>query len=179
MAPSSTGAVAAGIRPTDLRCEYRVNPLGLDVMQPRLSWVLDAPAGGREQGQSAWQVLVAGTPEALARNQGDLWDSGKVHVRPASSDHVPWQAAGLAHDVLLEGSAWDKNGQPSTWSDPASWSMGLLAVGDWQAEWIAETDQVEPPHVPRLPGYHAKEAARVDQTRWVQIDLARTAPSRK
>ena len=77
-APSSREpSPPAYARPT---CDVSIasNPLGLDVMQPRLSWVLDAPAGGREQGQSAWQVLVAGTPGGLARNQGDLWDSGKV-----------------------------------------------------------------------------------------------------
>ena len=33
------GAVAtAGIEVTDLRCEYLVNPRGIDVVKPRLSW---------------------------------------------------------------------------------------------------------------------------------------------
>jgi alpha-L-rhamnosidase len=25
-----------------LRCEYRVNPLGIDVVEPRLSWILES-----------------------------------------------------------------------------------------------------------------------------------------
>ena len=31
---------AASVRPQQLRCEYRVNPRGIDVTEPRLSWVL-------------------------------------------------------------------------------------------------------------------------------------------
>ena len=31
---------------------------------------------------------------------------------------------------------WDRNGKPSAWSRPASWSMGLLRHGDWKAKWI-------------------------------------------
>ncbi len=36
------------LRATQLRCEYLVNPLGIDVVKPRLSWVLQsgAPAAG-------------------------------------------------------------------------------------------------------------------------------------
>ena len=32
----------------------------------------------RGQKQTAYQVLVASTPKLLAKDQGDLWDSGKV-----------------------------------------------------------------------------------------------------
>ena len=45
---------------THLRCEYLTNPLGIDVPQPRLSWVLnpgDASARGRRQ--TAYRIVVA------------------------------------------------------------------------------------------------------------------------
>lgn len=54
------GGVASGPAPSPvggLRCEYLVNPLGIDVERPRLSWAL--AAGPREHGQSAYQILVA------------------------------------------------------------------------------------------------------------------------
>ena len=31
---------ASAVRPQQLRCEYRVNPQGIDAAEPRLSWVL-------------------------------------------------------------------------------------------------------------------------------------------
>jgi alpha-L-rhamnosidase len=66
------GAVQCGV----LRCEYRVNPLGIDTARPRVRWTLESE--GRNEVQSAYRVLVASTAEALAADEGDLWDSGKV-----------------------------------------------------------------------------------------------------
>jgi len=64
----------------NLRCEYLKDPLGVDVAKPRLSWKLEAGNGKPERGikQTAYQILVASTPEILAKEKGDLWDSGKV-----------------------------------------------------------------------------------------------------
>ena len=117
-----------------LRCEYRVNPCGIDAKQPRLSWVLES--GERGQKQTAYQVLVAAGEENLNRDQGDLWDSGKV-----ASDETT--AIVYAGKPLPSGARchwkvkiWDKDGQPSAWSPAASWSMGLLEAADWKAQWI-------------------------------------------
>jgi len=63
---------------TNLRCEYLNDPLGIDITKPHLSWVIEEAAGCRGIQQAAYQVLVASTPELLAMDQGDLWDSGKV-----------------------------------------------------------------------------------------------------
>ena len=60
----------------DLRCEYLVNPMGIDVTAPRLSWILKS--GRRACVQNAYQVLVASSAETLQHNKGDLWNSGKV-----------------------------------------------------------------------------------------------------
>ena len=37
---------AANMTATALRCEYRENPLGIDVRAPRLSWQLDSQERG-------------------------------------------------------------------------------------------------------------------------------------
>jgi alpha-L-rhamnosidase len=52
-------ADTSGFSPTRLRCEYRVDPLGIDSANPRLDWILqanDSPARGLSQ--TAYQVLV-------------------------------------------------------------------------------------------------------------------------
>ena len=56
-----------------LRCEYLADPLGIDAMRPRLSWVVSSSLRGDRQ--TAYRVLVASSPELLARGEGDLWDS--------------------------------------------------------------------------------------------------------
>src|ERR1044071_2325196 len=68
----------AQITVKDLRCEMLTNPLGIDVKTPRLSWQIDA-RGTRDVMQTAWHILVASSPEKLAKNEGDIWNSGKFN----------------------------------------------------------------------------------------------------
>ena len=67
----------AGFTINGLRCEYLVDPLGIDVQRPRLSWMLVPGARGR--GQSSYRILVASSPQNLQKDRGDLWDSGRVN----------------------------------------------------------------------------------------------------
>src|SRR6478609_3288513 len=72
-------AATVSIRVVDLRVEYRKNPLGIDELQPRLSWRLEAlKTPARNLKQSAWQVIVASNEKSAAAGQGDLWDSGRI-----------------------------------------------------------------------------------------------------
>ncbi len=148
---------------TSLRCEYRDNPLGIDAAKPRLSWKIEdrsqnagralanserpgealtgmaeGKSEDRGQKQTAYQVLVASSPELLAKDQGDLWDSGKV----ASDQSIqveypgkPLESGRLCHWKVR---VWDKDGKPSAWSAAAGWSMGLLGAVDWQAKWVKQ-----------------------------------------
>jgi alpha-L-rhamnosidase len=121
-------------RVENLRCEYRVDPLGIDVRRPRLYWQLRDVRRGAAQ--TAYQVLVASTPEQLARNEGDLWDSGRV----ASTDsaHVEYAGRPLGSRIRCHWKVrvWDTQGQTTPYSRPALWSMGLLEPSDWRARWI-------------------------------------------
>src|ERR1035438_2157828 len=42
-------AVGLGLTPKQLRCEYLVNPPGIDEAHPRLSWVVESGARGQRQ----------------------------------------------------------------------------------------------------------------------------------
>src|ERR1035441_4466822 len=132
---------AAAVRPLQLRSEYRVNPQGIDVTEPRLSWVL-TPVDPHARGlrQSAYRVLVASSEAALHANTGDLWDSGKT----VSSDsiHIVYRGKPLNSGMAAwwKVQVWDQNGQASDWSPDAQWSMGLLRAEDWQGKWIGRDE---------------------------------------
>lgn len=135
----AAAGAATDLVPTQLRCEYARNPLGVDVATPRLFWRVESPTRG--QCQTAFQVLVASSAEALAKDRGDLWDSGKV-----SSDettHIVYQGKPLksSQQVFWKVRVWDKDARVSPWSDAASWTMGLLDAEDWQARWIGSVGQ--------------------------------------
>jgi len=124
--------------PKGLRTEYQVNPLGIDVKTPRLTWELNDARRGAVQ--TAYQVLVASSPENLKAGRGDLWDSGKVD---SSQSHlVVYAGAPLTSRTQCwwKVRTWDKSGQPSMWSQPGYWSMGLLNPSDWTAKWIGRDE---------------------------------------
>jgi hypothetical protein len=131
-----SAAMAGDLVPARLLCEYAEHPLAVDCARPRLSWINEPKSEKRGLRQSAYQVLVASTAEELARDHGDLWDSGRVE----SEDSIQVQYAGrpLAsrQQCVWKVRTWDQDGQMSSWSQPAGWAMGLLAAGDWQAQWI-------------------------------------------
>jgi alpha-L-rhamnosidase len=128
------GSADSSVSVKELRCEYRVNPPGIDVVKPRLSWILES--GQRGQMQSAYQVLVAGSEEKLRKNQGDLRDTGKVGSD--KSIQVVYASKNLKSRMCCwwKVRVWDKDGRVSAWSKPAFWTMGLLDAKDWQAKWI-------------------------------------------
>ncbi len=123
-----------------LRCEYRVNPLGIDVAEPRLSWILESEQRG--QMQTAYQILAANNKENLALNKADLWDSGKVESD--KSNQVVYKGKSLKSRMQCywKVRVWDKDGRVTSWSEPAMWTMGLLKSSDWQAKWIGYDAQL-------------------------------------
>ena len=85
------------LTPYDLTCEYFTDPVGLDVLQPRLSWKSNTDQRGAAQ--TAYQIIAADNSAALevaAANQtavGVLWNTGKV--KSAVSLLVPYEGAAL------------------------------------------------------------------------------------
>ncbi len=117
-----------------LRCEYAENPLGVEALQPRLSWRLESAERG--QRQTAYQILVSSSEEKLRAGSGDLWDSRKVVSD--QSIQVSYQGRRLVSRQRCYWAVrvWDKHGQATSFSEPASWEMGLLSPRDWPARWI-------------------------------------------
>lgn len=129
--------VPNGLIPTDLRCEYLKNPMGIDVSSPRLNWRLESgDSDARCQRQTAYEILVASSEEALRRNQGDLWDTGKILSEQQL--HIVYAGKHLKSEqrCYWKLRVWDEHGQPSNWSTSAYWSMGLLQPEDWKCKWI-------------------------------------------
>lgn len=125
--------VNSDIRLNYLRTELLVNPEGIDTKNPRLSWELSGKQRGLKQ--TAYQVLVASSPEKLASNEGDLWDSGKVNSKKATWVNYDGKLLKSREDAFWKVKIWTNHGE-STWSEPAYWSMGLLHHADWKGRWI-------------------------------------------
>ena len=74
---SVAAAERSPLIPVELRCDWMLDPLGVDSAPPRLSWQLQGD-GSRGLRQSVWQVLASSSRDGLEHDQGDVWDSGSV-----------------------------------------------------------------------------------------------------
>ncbi|MBN1344413.1 MAG: family 78 glycoside hydrolase catalytic domain [Phycisphaerae bacterium] len=136
-----------------LRCEYMTNPLGIDVTPPRLSWTLTSNQRG--QIQTAYQILVATSPDLLAKDRADLWDSGKVASKESLNIAYAGKPLSSGIRAYWKVRARDRHGNSSPYSAPAWWEMALLAEQDWRAKWIARND----PPITRPEQYYADRPA--------------------
>lgn len=129
----------ADVRVTNLICEYKTNPLGIDVVKPRLGWQLQSSE--RNVMQQAYAIQVALTEENLESGNNLLWKTGQV--KSDQSVQVEYQGEPLrsGQRVYWRVKVWTENGE-SEWSEPSFWEMGLLEAKAWKAEWI-EPDLVE------------------------------------
>jgi len=176
-------AASGGVGPIHLRCEYRENPLGIDVLKPRLSWQLKALSSTeRGQKQSGYQVLVASNLENLKLNQGDFWDSGQKFTDQTL--HVEYAGKALSSQVrcFWKVRVWDQDSKASSWSEPAFWSMGLLDRKDWGAKWIGDPAVAVSPELEANAarmlnyGYHCKSVKSAETEKWVALDLGSEQP---
>ncbi|MFX0100408.1 MAG: family 78 glycoside hydrolase catalytic domain, partial [Candidatus Hodarchaeota archaeon] len=129
------------LSPTRLTCEFLENPIGIDKKKPRLGWILSSKDGERGKLQSAYKILVASSKEHLSRDDGDIWDSGKINSD--SSCHVKYNGTNLkSREVYFwKVKIWDEKGKESDWSKESSWRMGIFPE-DWKGEWIGARENV-------------------------------------
>ncbi|MCH8121134.1 MAG: family 78 glycoside hydrolase catalytic domain [Planctomycetes bacterium] len=125
---------AGNLFPIELRCEYARNPVGVDVTQPHLSWMLEGTIRG--QSQTAFQILVASCMKTLTRDEGDLWDSGKMASNETIQILYRGRPLKSSQQVFWKVRVWDNDDDTSVWSQPATFVTGLLSGDDWQAKWI-------------------------------------------
>lgn len=149
-----------------LRCEYLTNPLGIDEVRPRLSWIVEC--GRRGARQTAYRILVASTMEHLDRDEGNLWDSGKVQSDRTIGVVYAGEPLKSRAVCYWKVRAWDDRGMAGPWSPRAGWEMGLLQPEDWHAEWIS----AEPSRLPVIVDFAAystvDHAVRADVTEAVR-----------
>jgi hypothetical protein len=129
---------SAGITVANLSCEQGKNPLGVDVPQPALSWMVQSEQRG--DAQTAFQILAASSEKLLGKNSGDLWDSGKTLSNATIQTPFAGKPLKSSQQVFWKVRVWDANGKISAWSKTATWTTGLFSTNDWHAKWIGAAD---------------------------------------
>ncbi|MEU8946899.1 family 78 glycoside hydrolase catalytic domain [Streptomyces sp. NPDC048489] len=135
-----------------LEVEHQIQPLGVDVPRPGLSW-RSAPGRGATghaaAGQTAYEIEVSTSRDG----RGKVWDSGRV--RSSRSYDVTYGGPALTSRTRYywRVRAWDGAGEVSPWSDEARFETSFVDPGDFRGSWI---------------GAHAKAPAlRLDDANWI------------
>lgn len=111
------------MKAVELKTEYLVNPIGIDIAQPNLFWNCE---GGVKQ--TAYQIVASVDGKTV-------WDSGKV--LSTSMTQIMFGVALKSRSVVLwKVLLWDENDMSGEWSDTATFEIGLLEKSDWTAKWI-------------------------------------------
>ncbi|TKK71040.1 alpha-L-rhamnosidase [Ilyomonas limi] len=120
----------------NLCCEYKQDPVGIDNIQPHLSWQL--LSSEKNILQTAYQVMVSDDSLSLIHDTADIWNSNKIVS--AASIQVAYAGKPLqaTKKYYWKVKVWDNKDHVSPYSNIASWQMGLLTKADWKnAQWIA------------------------------------------
>jgi alpha-L-rhamnosidase len=125
----------AQIQIQQVKVENMINLLGLDIKQPRFSWVMTSTK--RNVLQSAYEIRVARNQQALTSEKNLVWSSGKVNSDQSQFVLYNGPALNSGEKYFWQVRVWDNAGKSSSWSPPSFWQMGLLQSTDWKAKWIS------------------------------------------
>ncbi|MEP7256899.1 MAG: family 78 glycoside hydrolase catalytic domain [Flavitalea sp.] len=122
------------LHPGILTCEHIINPLGIDILKPRLSWT--AIATQRNQRQSAYELVVSDNSNDAALGKGNIWTTGKINS--SQSLNIDYNGPSLASFKRYYWSVkmYDQDGQSSGWSNPAWFETAMINNADWKGQWV-------------------------------------------
>lgn len=133
------------IYPQQLKCEYLVDPQGIDIEIPRFSWTLTTTDDKRfGQKQTAYRIIVSQTENNLNNNMGDMWDSGWIQSDQMQLIEYAGKRLSSDRKYFWKVCVKDEKGKISEYSQPATWTTGLFSQFDWTSQWIGTSQIFDP-----------------------------------
>ncbi|TJY62500.1 alpha-rhamnosidase [Sphingobacterium alkalisoli] len=130
--------------PIQLKCEHLVNPIGIDLKNPRLMWMLCDDRPGAIQ--TAYQVVVDTDSMKVVKNQGRIWDSGKQSKADILVSYAGQKLAAQTR-YFWKVTVWDKDGK-ATPSGVAIFETGMLYANNWKGTWISDNQDIHHKEAP-------------------------------
>lgn len=110
------------MRAINLKTEHMINPLGIDIREPYLSWnCLDGIK------QSAYEIQVFETGN-------EVWNSGKVTSDEMNIIYKNGVKSRRRYTWRIR--LWDEDDQVGDWSKESFFETGILDKKEWKAKWI-------------------------------------------
>jgi alpha-L-rhamnosidase len=140
--------------PENLKCEYLVNPIGIDVRNPRFIWQMNVNRQGASQ--KAFMIFVGTDSAEVASGKGNVWESGTIN-----SNLMPVKYSGQNLEPFTRyfwgAKIQDEEGNWSDLSKVVFWETGMMGIENWKGGWITDS-----------PDYNIKPAPYFRKTFQVQ-----------
>jgi alpha-L-rhamnosidase len=123
---------------SNLKCEYLINPIGIDAQQPRLTWMLaDDTRGAR---QTAYQLFVGTDSAAVSTGRGDSWQTAKI---PSDANLVNYRGKTLQPftKYYWRVAVWEAGNKTVT-SGISSFETGMIDQSNWKGTWISDNKDI-------------------------------------
>lgn len=135
---------------TDVRCEYKNNPIGIEVQNPRISWKTESDKRGIMQ--SSYQIQAANDQFMT----DIIWDSGEV--KSERSIHIELKGFEVVSRkrYYYRVQVWNQEGKSTGWSNIFFWEMGILQQEKWEAQWISAPKDLELRNSEQSPMFRRK-----------------------
>lgn len=125
---------------TNIRCEYLVQPIGIDVQLPRFTWEYGKTTHNFIQ--KAYQIRVASTAQLLEEGNADVWVSDKIMDNFPRAEYSGNKSLLPHARYYWNVTVWDNKGNSII--SPTSWfEMGKISPDNWAGQWITDNHDKE------------------------------------
>jgi alpha-L-rhamnosidase len=140
----------------NLKCEYMINPLGIDKPFPRFTWQMIDSLNGAEQ--SAYQIFIGTDSTEVADRNANVWNSGKIK---SAKNLVAYEGSPLKPFTRYYWSVtiWNQEKNHSLNSTVAFFETGMIDPKNWQGTWISDSREIDlkpAPYFRKEFGLHGK-----------------------
>ena len=122
-----------------LQCEHLINPLGIDISNPRLSWKLND--SGMGAAQTAYQIIVGTDSSAVSKGNGNIWDSHKI-LSDSTLIVYAGQKLQPFTKYFWQVVTWNQLGKESESNPVAAFETGMMEVKNWKGSWITDSRDI-------------------------------------
>ena len=129
----------AQTRLINLKCEYLVNPIGVDAPKPRFTWQM--VSNKKAAKQTAYRILVGADSAQIYTGKNSIWDSGRINTATNLAEYngPPLQPFSKYYwQVLVE----DEAGKQITSAATASFETGMMQSKNWRGSWISDNNDI-------------------------------------
>ena len=129
----STMALSAQ-KPVNLRCEYLIDPIGIDTSSPRLSWMMSSSSYVLKQ--SAYQIIINSDSLEAKKNNGNILKTDRINSDKMLVNYLG-EKLNPHSKYYWKVIIWDEKNNAYE-SDIASFETGMMDIKNWRGAWISD-----------------------------------------